>query len=912
MKQMSIWLRILNVRRSEWKMVKTLYFFEFLQGAGIAFFFTSSFALFLSKFGVGELPKIFIYSAFLLWFFGFVYSKLEARLPILTLAKYITIFIAASFLVFRLALETMPSGFLFLMLSWFNVLYLLNNLEFWGITSQVFDVRQGKRLFGLVSAGDIPAKFIGYSLALLLVSHIGTANLLWIGFFCTLASFPLLYSIEASGLIKNHKHHKVVNKGTHSVSVLVKNLSSNQLVKRIAIITVVTSSCFIIVNFSFYAKVKEALQTDVGLAQFIAFFFAAVRMLAMIVKMIFTGRLINKLGIIKSLLITPVLMILLVTAILVTDNMPGAQTISLYLFGMMAIVVDILRTSINTPVLLTLMQPLNTHERLRAHNITKGIMDPFASLFTGILLMVILNFEHNLHLAGLNYILLLLGILWIIGIYRIHKQYLVTLLKTISNRFFNNQEFTASDSSTLNWIKDKLVKGTEAEAVSILTMIAAQPKAFKNEIVLFALEHPSDKVKMEALKLAGETTLVKSGARLRELLFTSNDPELTARLLDALCTTDLNEEEVLPFVYQENSLIQKSAMVGILKNGSPAVRAEVRAYLSSMIYADDNNLRKKAVLILQELSDKEYREEVLQLINDSHKEIKNEAFLAAGKMKDAYLLGMILNQIDSYEQTVIETMYLSNEISLPLLENFILNNQRNLRQTQRLIRLIGRIGGDKSYKLLIQLLKQLPEYQPIIIKTFYHANYSVAIDQRAFFESQVYKCLKYCATIMYMEQLLSAQKNRYAVLRGSLQLELINLRDSLLYFFAVLYDRNKIKDVRAAFESSKKEAIANAMEILEMSIKKEFAYHFCLIFEIADVDYKMYSLKKLYPSSFFDNIENILNAILSKNEFNYNVWTKACSIYTSKKQDHPLNSNLLHQYIKAEHPLLSETAKYAL
>jgi hypothetical protein len=82
------------------------------------------------------------------------------------------------------------------MIAWFNMLYLLNNLEFWGITSLLFDVRQSKRLFGLISSGDIPAKFVGYTMALLLVSYIGTANLLWVGFFCMLASLPCIIIIE--------------------------------------------------------------------------------------------------------------------------------------------------------------------------------------------------------------------------------------------------------------------------------------------------------------------------------------------------------------------------------------------------------------------------------------------------------------------------------------------------------------------------------------------------------------------------------------------------------------------------------------------------------------------------------------------------------------------------------------------
>lgn len=912
---MSVWLHILNVRRSEWKLVKTLYLFEFFQGAGLAFFFTASFALFLSKFSIAELPKIFIYSAFLLWIAGFIYTKLEASCDIIKLSKYITLFTAACFLTFRLTLASMPPGFLFLMLSWFNVLYLLNSLQFWGIASQLFDVRQSKRLFGLISAGDIPAKFIGYSLALLLVSYIGTENLLWIGFFCILGSLPFLSIIDEFGILKEkHNHHPKAprKKITFNAAAVIRNFSSNLLIRRIAILTIITSSAFIIVNFSFYAKVKEALHSDVSLAQFIAFFLASVRILALFVKMVFTGRLINKLGITRSLVITPALMILLIVAVLVSDNLNTSQSFSLYMFGAMAIVVDILRTSINAPVFLTLMQPLNTHERLRAHNITKGIMDPFASLLTGVLLLVLLNFRYSVDLVELNYILLILGVCWIIGIYRIHQQYLKTLIKAIGNRFFNNPEFTVSDSSTLNWMKEKLMLGSESEVLNILKMITSQPDLFKNDIVLSALDHPSHIIKMEAIKLADKTNLHHLKDRLRELLNESSEPALTAEIIKVLCANDLREEEIMPFVYHQDNIIQKAAVVGILKNGNPEKLKQVRAYLSGMVYSEDVQARTKAVLILQELGEKHYREEVLQLIDDPEKDIRKEAFIAAGRMRDPILLKLVLDQINDYELSVTEALYVAKETSLPLLQSFILNHQGKPLQIERLIRLIGRIGGSKSNELLFHLMGKLPEYLQVLIKTFYYANYSAPVQYRGFFESQVRNCLKRSVMILYMQQLLTPQKDKYGLLYNSLQIELVNLRDNLLYFFALLYDRNKIKDVRAAFESKKKEAIANAMEIVEMTVKKDFANNFNLIFEPIDIDYKIYSIKKMYPSNFFVDVERILSSILDTEDFNYNFWTKACSIYTSKDHHHTINKNLINKYVQAEHPLLSETAKYAL
>ena len=79
MKTQDFWLRVLNVHSHESKVVKQLYLFQFFQGAGIAFFFTSSSAQFLDKFKITELPWVMILSAFLLWLTGWLYTVLEHK-----------------------------------------------------------------------------------------------------------------------------------------------------------------------------------------------------------------------------------------------------------------------------------------------------------------------------------------------------------------------------------------------------------------------------------------------------------------------------------------------------------------------------------------------------------------------------------------------------------------------------------------------------------------------------------------------------------------------------------------------------------------------------------------------------------------------------------------------------------------
>ncbi|KYP16224.1 MAG: hypothetical protein A1D16_14310 [Flavihumibacter sp. CACIAM 22H1] len=189
MKSNRFWLNLLNIQRNEWPVVKQLFWLQFFQGAGISFFFTAEFARFLEKFPVHELPWVMVLSAFLLWITGFAYTILEHHIPFKKFNEGIILFMAGTMLLLRIGSTVITDNWLYYVsLAWFYVLYLLNNLEFWGIASRLFNIRQSKRLFGVISSGDIPAKFIGYTMALLFVPYTGTLNLLFLGVISMLSS----------------------------------------------------------------------------------------------------------------------------------------------------------------------------------------------------------------------------------------------------------------------------------------------------------------------------------------------------------------------------------------------------------------------------------------------------------------------------------------------------------------------------------------------------------------------------------------------------------------------------------------------------------------------------------------------------------------------------------------------------
>ena len=436
MNKKSFLLQLLNVRKSEWRVVSQLFWLQFFMGTGIAFFFTASFSHFLEKFSASQLAWVMIISAPLLFFTGWVFNKFEHHFHLTRVGTIVIIFMAISILILQITSNLINADwFDYFMFAWYYVLYLASNLCFWSITSTLFDVRQSKRLFAVISGGDIPAKFIGYTMAYFFVKTIGPLNMLWPAFIFILGALPFLYQISRSGVIHHHHHQS-----DHSVEFIqgkgfksfVKRYTLNTLIRRLAVLTFIISACLAIINYAFYKEIKEEHHDDKQLSTFIIMFMAGSQIIALLVKIIFTGRIVTAFGIKRSLLITPLVLLILLIITISAIYAAGQNKLVFYTFGMAAIAIEVLRTAITNPVFLTVMQPLNPNARSKAHAIVKGIMDPFAFLFSGVLLIII-NMGMTGELLIVCYILGFLTVSWIVSVF--FSQSIVS-----SNPFKNHQQ----------------------------------------------------------------------------------------------------------------------------------------------------------------------------------------------------------------------------------------------------------------------------------------------------------------------------------------------------------------------------------------------------------------------------------------------------------------------------------------
>src|SRR6186713_2376701 len=902
---------LLNVRPTEWKVVSQLFWLQFFMGTGIAFFFTASFSHFLEKFSASQLAWVMIISSPLLFLTGWLFTKFEHRFHLTRVGTVVIILMAVSILIFQLSSNWIKSDwFYYLTFAWYYVLYLASNLCFWSITSTLFDVRESKRLFAVISGGDVPAKFIGYTMAYFFVKAIGPLNMLWPAFAFMLGALPFLYQLSKSGVVHHHHHHDtdhvefIQGKG---FKVFVKRFTLNTLIRRLAVLTFIISASLAIINYAFYTEVKE--QHDKDLSTFIIQFMAASQIIALMVKIMLTGRIVTSIGIKKSLLITPLVLLGLLIIIFSAQIVASESNLVFYAFGIAAIAVEVLRTTITNPVFLTVMQPLNPNARSKAHAIVKGIMDPFAFLFAGVLLILINNLKPGNELLTLCYILAFFGISWIVSILLVNRSYHHTLLKAISSRFFSQDEFKLSDEELREQILKKIETGNETEIINILQMLNSQISGGSKEIIFKLLDHPSDNIRKVTLLLIQTRNIQGAEEKLKFLADHDENKEIQILAVQSLCKEQTEHHHLKHYLHHHDAGIKAAALMGMLKSNDKENRQYAENIITDLIQSNHTKEKQTALQVLTDVKDVYCHPHLGELFT-ADRSLRLAALKAIGGSATQLLLESVMTYFKEHPLHVGASLQAAGEKSIPFILKAISNNDNNSFLREKLIIVLGKIGGNNAQATLFELLEKYPYDAGTIAKSLHRSRFSATEETQEKLEEISLAYIIYGSELLYMQSLLEHNKN-YSLLNSSLNIELTEIRNVLICLFGCLYDHEKAFKIKQGLDMKKKESVANSMELIDMIVKKELAIPFNKLYEPADIEYRSNSLKNFLPADKVSQVQEILSKILEEKPISYNIWTKACSMYISKKTSAAVTPGLIKKFIYSENLLLKETALYA-
>ena len=913
-------MQILNIRRDESWLVSQLFFLQFFQGAGIALFFTVANALFLERFEVHELPKVYIMAAILLLDVGFIYSKLEHILSIRTMIISVIILMTASVGLFRFCISESPSGwFLYLMVAWYYVLYLLSNLGFWGLSALLFDIRQSKRLFGIISAGDIPAKILGYFSAYMIVPYIGSANMLYISMVSIGLSMIFCYRLAKAGKLDLHvDHHEHKHKEEHgidpSVMKMIKGFFGNNLILSVAVLSFIVGTVATIINFTFYAEVKHRIHDNEHLAAFIGLFFACGNLVALFIKLLLTGKLTDAIGIRGSLLITPLVLLIPIFAVTLSPALSEDSTVILYVLGIMGIISQALKAAIQDPVFIAVMQPLKRSLRLRGHTIVKGVMDPFALAFGSILIVIVMGLSGGVNLHVLSYLLILIIVGWIAWVFIVDKNYVSSLIDGLNNRYVTGKEMDLSKETTIQLLSEKIPTAKAGEAIYLMQLASKLPDEKKDDFIKKGLTHPDEEVQLEAIRIIESKKIRSALPDIQNILSGNPSQRIMAQAIQAICIIQHEEdvEDFSNYLDSRDLSVVKASVIGLLKNGSINAVVSAGQKLQQLRDSDDIEERTIAAEVIGELRVKSFYKVLLNLLSDTHIQVVAAAIEASGKLQSNRLAEAFINKLydKSYERKVLQALMDSGQVAIPVISKELEKTELNKDLRLKLINLVAKIGGTAAQQLIESCIDGFPDYRTDVYQALHISRFRVQEHNNDKFHQLIN--VEMAFAIHLLEQIHWLQQNyENQTVESALLLELNQTKTRLLWLFSFIYEEEKIIRAKNGFQINKQESIANAQEIIDLTVPKETASKFNMLFEQATVAERMALLKPFITGN-TDSFTAMAKEILESKEYYYNVWTRAVILYTMDSKDISRNIDQVNANISSQEFLLRETGENAL
>jgi ATP:ADP antiporter, AAA family len=899
----------LNIKASESKQVFDLLSVQFFLGLATALLNIISFTLFIYTFSVNVLPQVYLTIAVVLVVLNFFYEKLEHKLSPLQLLQ-IVIGISIAILVASWTGLTfgVKTDFIFILMVANTIIYMLTGYAYWGLVSLLFNVRESRRVFSIVGSGDIPAKLIGYMVAPFLIPLIGLPNLVWVAILSLGASLFLFNKVirkkSWDHIRKSHGHE------THEVHTakkqdIVSFFFKNKLIFTISLLSVLSYNVFILIDYTFIAQVKLRFENVTNLALYVSAFFAVGRVIAIAFKLIFTSRVIERLGIISSLFITPIALFLFCMLFFIYQ---GYSNYNIFIFGIMALLSEVLRSSMQEPVFFILFQPLKEQLRLKGHIIAKGYTLPPSLLVVGLTLLLFIKWNIPITILLTVKIILINLLVWGSAIFLIQKAYLKTLHRSILKGTFSSDDQYVYDQTTINILLHKIKTGKNAEVIYALDLLEKSGYAGLPELLHQQLMHTQPEVKKYSLEQLEKTGKADT-ARLKKILPDEKDAEVRQKIVSILCKQDAAYlDEVSDDFRHQDYDTKKIIIINLLNHHEFDYLFKAGNEINNLINSDNAEERHLAISIIAELKHVHFTNAITKLINDPEVSVKRSAVMAACKLKISTVLPLVLN-LSHHTNDKYLVIKALQQYGDKLFEDIQSLPQNIIHSyTPDFIKIASNIKGEHSKKFLLSTMDELNHQTNKTVHALWIQNYEPDDEKsitnmqallNKYLKTGISKITDHHNTPDYAQQKEIVKKSLVTEIKTDL---IVSLK-----ICSMLFKKKQISRILELIEMEKQHQLYNAMEMIEMELPKKISKDLIYLFDfILDPSGNKLTVGKNDTASLFSRI-------YLSDSFTYNPWTKAIVIYCSWKNSITEDLKIIRQKQgPSEHLIITETRDFVL
>jgi AAA family ATP:ADP antiporter len=494
--------RLLNIREGEGKPVVLLFTYFFFFGATLTVSKTARDAYFLNRFDISYLPLMFLAAACAVALTVAVYNFLAKRLDLIP-------GIALSGFAFILSLVLIQShlegGVIPFLYIWVDVITTVISVQFWVAAGMVFNSRQAKRIFGIILAGSPVARIVIGASIPSFVNRFGSAYLL------TLAAGFVLCCVLMAWLIRPYLVRGVSGKPRKKKRSDKAGFFDGYM-RMIALAVGAAAVTTVIVEYQFLILSNRFFPMEQDLASFFGIFYALTGAISLFAQVFLTGWILTRFGVLPAMLALPAGLGIGSLALLINPLF--------YSSLITKILEQITKFTVNKTSLELLWVPVAPDGKQNRKLLIEGTIKTGLQGLTGVLIYVLLTAWHLPYpvlLRVLSFIALMAIGIWVLGAYRLKKEYVSSLMLAIEKRRldFERMRLDTADSDIIATIERALDSNEEAQQVFALELIENLSLAPWRDTLNRLFWEASPLVQGKVLNMTAEEPEIVSNAEIR-------------------------------------------------------------------------------------------------------------------------------------------------------------------------------------------------------------------------------------------------------------------------------------------------------------------------------------------------------------------------------------------------------------
>ena len=723
-------IKLLGVSEQERDRLLSMSALLFLLFVGVVFGRSCRDAFFIKEAGYKNLPYMYILNALLMVIVSGIYSQIVDRLSRFRFLISILLGCIGTIIFLRMLMLldhfTMP----YIVFGITEVMLIIPVIHFWTFSNDVFDPREGKRIFPLIGSLGLIGTLLGGVLTKVVAQTAGAPNIFVAWIVILLICLPVggwAHRAYLSSGKKASRSKRILDleKDKEGFFQNISDVWKIPLIRTLAFLHIPMYIVIYIVDFQFFLSLSEAIADQDQLAGFLGLFASFWSLSAILFLFMGTGRFLQRFGVGRVALVHPASVTLGTIALLVRNLLPipvaGIYSIKSGL-GIFAKFSHIgIKYSFGEPSNQLLYNSIRPEKRGRSRAFITGTVKPLSIALSGIFLVVFIKIL-RVDVTIISIITVGLSALWLILSLKIRSEYLQAMVENLKS---NNLELRDGAMQELSQVKiassrKKLLEAvlsdddnTAIYALRLLNEILDESLADELCEMLPRIRNRVKPIVFAVLSNLGTPGVITS--LCREL----KNPESGIRASAIKNLGMIGDKSVAPLLrdfLSESDIDIRTEAIGALirieKNFDQ--NHDTIRILQAMASHPESSVQARSAHIIREVGGNRLMPLLLQLTRSVNEGVQYEVIGALGETGDDRAVPALIGFLRYRKMLphVVEAFTHLGNPAVKLLQGEILSGRYDDGVKEKLIICLGRIGYTSAIPCLIEHL----EGQPIFIQ----------------------------------------------------------------------------------------------------------------------------------------------------------------------------------------------------